>query len=73
MTSSSVVEFLYITLKPSVKPEDPSNHDGQSFLSALTAVKQQSGYKWSSWGRTLEDENGVVLVVGALFITYCGR
>ncbi|KAK2800976.1 hypothetical protein FQN50_007951, partial [Emmonsiellopsis sp. PD_5] len=58
-----VTEIIYLTLKPTVKPEDPDNDEGRIFLEALQAVKQQSGYESSHWGRTEEDENNVVWIV----------
>ena len=64
--SKTVSEFLYFRLKPSVKPEDPSNAEGQGFLKVLHDTKKHSGYVNGAWGRTKEDENSVVWVVGML-------
>lgn len=61
---SQVVEFVYITLKPGVKPEDPSNDEGRVFNELYYAVTQQSGYKLSNWGRSFENENEIVRVIG---------
>ncbi|KAK2791308.1 hypothetical protein FQN52_004985 [Onygenales sp. PD_12] len=60
---SPVTEIIYLTLKPTVKPEDPDNDEGRVFFEAQQAVKQQSGYQSSYWGRTEEDENNVVWIV----------
>lgn len=61
-----VVEFVYITLKPDVKPEDPSNDGGRVFSDIHHAVKQQSGYGVSNWGRSSENENEIVWAIGEL-------
>ncbi|KAE8137595.1 hypothetical protein BDV38DRAFT_282843 [Aspergillus pseudotamarii] len=58
-----VSEFIHFQLKPSVKPEDPSNEEGQALLQLFQTAKHQSGYKSSAWGRTIEDENIIVWVV----------
>ncbi|OJD15445.1 hypothetical protein AJ78_04286 [Emergomyces pasteurianus Ep9510] len=63
MASNSVTELVYLTFKEGVKPEDPENFDGRVFTDALEAVKLQSGYRYSSWGRTVEDENDIVWFV----------
>ncbi|RHZ58527.1 uncharacterized protein CDV56_107449 [Aspergillus thermomutatus] len=58
-----VTEFVVFKLKPSVKPEDPSNEEGASLCKIFSATKQQSGHQSSAWGRAVEDENVVVWVV----------
>ncbi|KAE8373734.1 hypothetical protein BDV26DRAFT_284866 [Aspergillus bertholletiae] len=58
-----VSEFIHFQLKPSVKPEDPSNEEGQELLQLFQITKHQSGYQSSAWGRTVEDESIVVWVV----------
>ncbi|PGH06441.1 hypothetical protein AJ79_06531 [Helicocarpus griseus UAMH5409] len=63
MSSNTVTELVYLTFKPGVKPEDPDNADGRVFTNALEAVKLQSGYQHSNWGRTVEDENDIVWIV----------
>ncbi|KAL1956530.1 hypothetical protein VTO42DRAFT_7093 [Malbranchea cinnamomea] len=60
---SYVTEFVYLTLKPSVRPEDRANEEGRAFLEAIGATRQQSGYVRSYWGRTIENENNVVWVI----------
>ncbi|OJJ50170.1 hypothetical protein ASPZODRAFT_90063 [Penicilliopsis zonata CBS 506.65] len=61
--SQSVTEFVYLRLKSSVRPEDPSNAAGKEFLSILEQTKAQSGYNGSAWGRTHEDENSVIWMI----------
>lgn len=61
---SSATQFTYLTLKPSVRPEDPDNDEGRVFTDAYRAVEQNLGYQQAYWGRTLENENDVVWVVG---------
>ncbi|EDN07202.1 predicted protein [Histoplasma mississippiense (nom. inval.)] len=63
MASSAVTELVYLTFREGVKPEDPENYDGRVFTDTLEAVKLQSGYLYSSWGRTVADENDIVWVV----------
>ncbi|KKZ64870.1 hypothetical protein EMCG_09247 [[Emmonsia] crescens] len=63
MASDSATEIVYLTFKEGVKPEDPENYDGRVFTDTLEAVKLQSGFQYSSWGRTVEDENDIVWVV----------
>ncbi|EEP76164.1 predicted protein [Uncinocarpus reesii 1704] len=67
MPSSHIVtEFIYLSLKPDVKPEDPDNDGGRLFINSLNAVKQRCGYLSSSWGRTIENENNVVWIIGRI-------
>ena len=63
-TPTPTTEFIYLTLKSSVKPEDPSNIEGKDFLNAISVAWQESGYVRSYWGRTVEKEENVVWVVG---------
>lgn len=63
MASTAVTELVYLTFREGVKPEDPENYDGRVFTDTLEAVKLQSGYLYSSWGRTVADENDIVWVV----------
>ncbi|EER39289.1 conserved hypothetical protein [Histoplasma capsulatum H143] len=64
MASTAVTELVYLTFREGVKPEDPENYDGRVFTDTLEAVKLQSGYLYSSWGRTVADENDIVWVHG---------
>lgn len=61
----TVTEFIYLKLKPSVKPEDPDNDEGSEFLDTLKATKNQSGHQGSAWGRSIEDEDCVVWAIGS--------
>lgn len=62
--SHAVSQFLYLKVKPSVRPEDPTSEEGLELLDLFRATKHQSGYQSSSWGRTVEDENTIVWLVG---------
>lgn len=63
---SETAEFIFFQLKPSVKPEDPSNEEGVHLQQVFQTTKQQSGYHSSSWGRTVEDQSVVAWVIGIL-------
>ncbi|KAE8354671.1 hypothetical protein BDV28DRAFT_146874 [Aspergillus coremiiformis] len=56
-------EFIYFHVRSSVKPEDPSNEEGEALLRLFQTAKYQSSYESSAWGRTVEDENVLVWVV----------
>lgn len=61
-----VTEFIFFHLNPAVKPEDPTNNEaGASLLQLFKNTKHQNGYLGSSWGRSTEDENVIVWVIGA--------
>ncbi|CRG84551.1 hypothetical protein PISL3812_01820 [Talaromyces islandicus] len=62
--SSTVTQFIYFRLKPSVKPEDDGqNREGEQLLDLFRETILQSGHLGSAWGRTLEDENNLVWVI----------
>ncbi|KAJ5991243.1 hypothetical protein N7522_011450 [Penicillium canescens] len=61
--SQSICQFIFFRVKPSVKPEDPSNEEGYALMEVLRATKHQNGHQSSSWGRTVEDTNTIVWVV----------
>lgn len=61
--SQAVSQFIYFRVKPSVKPEDPANEEGEGLLNVFRITKHQSGYQSSAWGRTVEDENTIVWVI----------
>ncbi|KAJ5776468.1 uncharacterized protein N7511_001479 [Penicillium nucicola] len=61
--SQSICQFIFFRVKPSMKPEDPSNEEGYTFMEVLRTAKHQSGHQSSAWGRTLEDPNTIVWVV----------
>lgn len=62
--AQSVSQFILFRVKPSVKPEDPSSEEGNALLNVFNMTKSQGGHVISSWGRTHEDENTIVWVVG---------
>lgn len=69
---STATEFLYFRLQPSVRPEDAANgkvnDEGERFLNMLRGTASRSGHMASSWGRTEEDENDVVWVIGSMHL-----
>lgn len=65
----TVTEFVYLRLKPDVKPEDPENEGGQQFFKILKSVKESRGYEGGSWGRSVENEDDVVWVVGEFLLS----
>lgn len=67
--SQSIAEFIYFKVKPSVKPEDPNNQEGEDLLNVFRAGKHQSGHSSSAWGRTVEDPDTIVWVIGKLLYT----
>ncbi|WEW58030.1 hypothetical protein PRK78_003497 [Emydomyces testavorans] len=72
-----VTQFVYLTLKSDVKPEDPDNDSGRLFLDGLNAAKQRCGYQGSCWGRTIENENNIVWIIewkdhtGCVPLSFC--
>jgi hypothetical protein len=70
--AASIAQFVFFRLKPSVRPEEPGNREGEQFLVALSEAKNQSEFVSSAWGRTKEDDNNVVWVIGmALLRNQC--
>lgn len=68
---NTVTEFIFLRLKPEVRPEDPESEGGKKFLEIANALKQQRGYQGSSWGRTAEVEQDIVWAVGEwIFVLY---
>jgi hypothetical protein len=69
MASSAILsrytQFIYFRLKPSIKPEEAGNRDGELFLDILHDATLLSGHVSSAWGRTDEDEHDVVWVIGS--------
>ncbi|KAK2750578.1 hypothetical protein FQN57_002649 [Myotisia sp. PD_48] len=63
MMSPPSIEFLYLTVRPDIRPEDPDSEGGRSFTSMQTAVEHGGGLKHSRWGRTLENENNIVWII----------
>lgn len=62
--SHAISQFLYLKVKPSVKPDDPTSEEGKALLDVFRATKHQSGHQSSSWGRTVEDESTIIWLVG---------
>ncbi|KAH8704847.1 hypothetical protein BGW36DRAFT_392603 [Talaromyces proteolyticus] len=61
--SPTVTEIVYFRLKPSIKPEDSDNHEGEKLLDLFRETILESGHLGSAWGRSLEDENNLVWVI----------
>lgn len=64
--SQTVSEFIFFKVKPTVRPEDPENEEGEALLNVFRRATHASGHKSSSWGRAVEDEDTLVWVVGEL-------
>lgn len=62
--SQSNCQFIYFRVKSSVRPEDPSSEEGQALLNFFRMTQHQSGHQSSAWGRTSEDEDIIVWVLG---------
>jgi hypothetical protein len=63
--SPTHTEFVYFRLKPAVKPEEAGNNrEGERFLDLLHEITLYAGHLSSAWGRTEEDANNVVWVIG---------
>lgn len=62
--SQSSCQFIYFRVKSSVKPEDVSSEEGQALLDVFRMTKHQSGHQSSAWGRTSEDQDIIVWVLG---------
>lgn len=68
--SQASSEFIFFKVKCDVEPEDPASELGVGLMSVFHATKQQSGHHNSAWGRTVEDPNMIVWVIGTLCIVY---
>lgn len=66
--AQNTTEVIFFKVKCDVEPEDPANHQGEALLKVFRATQQQSGHHSSAWGRTIEDPNIIVWVIGALYI-----
>lgn len=62
--SQTVCQFIFFRVKPSVKPEDPYNEEGEALMNVFRLTKHQSGHQNSAWGRAAEDQDTIVWVVG---------
>lgn len=61
--SQSISEFIFFQVKPSVRPEDPNNEEGERLLSVFRNTQPESGHQSSAWGRSVEDDNTIVWAV----------
>ncbi|KAJ5650575.1 uncharacterized protein N7484_004298 [Penicillium longicatenatum] len=61
--SQPTSEFIFFRLKPSVRPEDPTNEEGERLLSIFRNTQHESGHQSSAWGRSAEDNNTVVWAI----------
>ncbi|KAJ5196042.1 hypothetical protein N7449_006521 [Penicillium cf. viridicatum] len=59
----TVSQVIFFRVKPSVKPEDPDNEEGEALLRIFRTTQHQSGHEHSAWGRTAEDKETIVWVV----------
>lgn len=62
----NVTEFIFFTVRPDVRPEDPSNEDGRALLDLFNDAKKQSSYNNSAWGREIENNEIIVWAIGTL-------
>lgn len=69
----SICEFIYFRVKPSVRPEDPSSPEGEALMNVFRTTKHQSGHESSAWGRTTEDQNMIVWVLGEYCFPFHGQ
>jgi hypothetical protein len=64
---SNLTQITYLPLRKGIKPEDPQNsQEGGELYKVFKETTYQHGYVTSAWGRTLEDENLVIWVIGVL-------
>lgn len=62
--SQIVSQVIFFRVKPSVQPEDPDSEEGEALLRIFRTTQHQSGHEHSAWGRTAEDKDTIVWVVG---------
>lgn len=61
----AVIEFVFFKIRPEIKPEAPkTNDESEALLNLLRDTRLQHGYQGGAWGRTVEDENFIVWVIG---------
>ncbi|KAJ5093842.1 hypothetical protein N7456_009703 [Penicillium angulare] len=61
--SVTTSEFIFFKIKPSVRPEEPGNKEGEELQQLLNDTRHQSGHQNSAWGRSVEDENMIIWVL----------
>lgn len=62
--SHIITEFIYFHLPAEVKPENVQDQKGKRLLNLFQEARLQDGYNWSAWGRSEEDTNALVWVIG---------
>lgn len=67
-STTTTTEFIFFHLPDSVRVEDGNDREGKLVLEIFQRVTRQEGYLWSAWGRTEEDTNALVWVVGEFCI-----
>jgi hypothetical protein len=65
-TASTTTEFIFFHVPETIIPEDPQNAEGKRLTEILKSAKSKDGYCWSVWGRTEEDPNAFIWVIGKL-------
>ncbi|KAJ5287389.1 hypothetical protein N7478_003075 [Penicillium angulare] len=61
--SVTTSEFIFFKIKPSVRPEELGNKEGEELQQVFDDTKHQSGHESSAWGRSAEDENMITWVL----------
>ncbi|KAJ5537407.1 hypothetical protein N7513_010593 [Penicillium frequentans] len=61
--SQTTSEFIFFRVKPSVRPEDPNNEEGEHLLTIFRNTQHESGHQSSAWGRSVEDDNTIVWAI----------
>lgn len=62
--SLPATEIAVLPLKAGSTIEEPSSPAGQAFHYMLDTVSQQKGFQRACWGRRIESESEVQLLVG---------
>ncbi|KAJ5993695.1 hypothetical protein N7451_009419 [Penicillium sp. IBT 35674x] len=61
--SQTTSEFIFFRVKPSVRPEDSNNEEGEHLLTIFRNTQNESGHQSSVWGRSVEDDNTIVWAI----------
>ncbi|CZR43884.1 uncharacterized protein FPRO_13692 [Fusarium proliferatum ET1] len=67
--SHIITEFIYFHLPAEVKPENVQDQKGKRLLNLFQEARLQDGYNWSAWGRSEEDTNALVWVIGIFLLS----
>jgi len=62
--SLPATEIAVLPLKAGATVEDPSSGAGQTFQYMLDTVSRQEGFQRVFWGRRIENETDVQLLIG---------